>query len=66
MLTPGFIAAHSHRLEDLTDLAVQLLATYPLDPLAEEVILVQSNGIAQWLKKALASPTGLATMLDVT
>lgn len=66
MLTPGFIAAHSHRLEDLTDLAVQLLATYPLDPLAEEMILVQSNGIAQWLKQALASHTGIATMLDVT
>lgn len=66
MLTPGFIAAHSHRLEDLTDLTVQLLATYPLAPLEEEVILVQSNGIAQWLKQALASHTGIATMLEVT
>ncbi|GHG77391.1 RecBCD enzyme subunit RecC [Alishewanella longhuensis] len=66
MLTPGFIAAHSHRLEDLTDLAVQLLARYPLAPLEEEVILVQSNGIAQWLKQALASNTGIATMLEVT
>lgn len=66
MLTPGFIAAHSHRLEDLTDLTVQLLATYPLVPLEEEVILVQSNGIAQWLKQALASHTGIATMLEVT
>lgn len=66
MLTPGFIAAHSHRLEDLTDLTVQLLARYPLAPLEEEVILVQSNGIAQWLKQALASHTGIATMLEVT
>lgn len=66
MLTPGFIAAHSHRLEDLTDLAVQLLARYPLAPLEEEVILVQSNGIAQWLKQALASHTGIAAMLEVT
>lgn len=66
MLTPGFIAAHSHRLEDLTELTVQLLATYPLAPLEEDVILVQSNGIAQWLKQALASHTGIATMLEVT
>jgi len=66
MLTPGFIAAHSHRLEDLTDLAVQLLARYPLAPLEEEVVLVQSNGIAQWLKQAIASHTGIATMLEVS
>ena len=66
MLTPGFIAAHSHRLEDLTDLAVQLLARYPLAPLEEDVVLVQSNGIAQWLKQAIASHTGIATMLEVT
>ncbi|MCC5879268.1 MAG: exodeoxyribonuclease V subunit gamma [Idiomarina sp.] len=65
-LTPGFIAAHSHRLEDLTDITVNLLARYPLEPLAEEALLVQSNGIAQWLKIQLATHTGVATMLDVT
>lgn len=66
MLTPGFIAAHSHRLEDLTDLTVRLLAQYPLAPFEEEVILVQSNGIAQWLKQAIAQHSGIATMLEVT
>lgn len=66
MLTPGFIAAHSHRLEDLTDLTVRLLAQYPLAPFEEEVILVQSNGIAQWLKQAIAEHSGIATMLEVT
>ncbi|RUO34694.1 exodeoxyribonuclease V subunit gamma [Aliidiomarina soli] len=65
-LTPGFIAAHSHRLEDLTEVAVKLMAAYPLAPLQEEAILVQSNGIAQWLKTELATTTGIATMLDVT
>lgn len=65
-LTPGFIAAHSHRLEDLTEVAVNLMARYPLAPLQEDVLLVQSNGIAQWLKMQLASTTGIATMLDVT
>ena len=66
MLTPGFIVAHSHRLEDLTALTVELLDRYPLPPLEQEVLLVQSNGIAQWLKQALARQTGIATMLEVS
>ncbi|RUO25442.1 exodeoxyribonuclease V subunit gamma [Aliidiomarina minuta] len=65
-LTPGFIVAHSHRLEDLTDVAVQLSKNHPLAPLQEETILVQSNGIAQWLKTELARATGIATMLDIS
>lgn len=65
-LTPGFIVAHSHRLEDLTDVAVQLSKSHPLAPLQEESILVQSNGIAQWLKTELARTTGIATMLDIS
>lgn len=65
-LTPGFIVAHSHRLEDLTDVAVQLMHSHPLDPLQDETILVQSNGIAQWLKTELAQTTGIAAMLDVS
>ncbi|RAJ96497.1 exodeoxyribonuclease V subunit gamma [Aliidiomarina maris] len=66
MLTSGFIAAHSHRLEHLTDLAVNLMARYPQPPLAEDVLLVQSNGIAQWLKIQLAEHQGVAAMLRVT
>jgi exodeoxyribonuclease V gamma subunit len=65
-LTPGFIVAHSHRLEDLTDVAVQLMHSHPLAPLQQETILVQSNGIAQWLKTELARSTGIAAMLDVS
>ncbi len=29
-LTPGFIVAHSHRLQDLTDLVVSISKQYPL------------------------------------
>lgn len=65
-LTPGFIVAHSHRLEELTDLAVELTRNYPLAPLSTETLLVQSNGIAQWLKINLAQAAGIAAMLDVT
>ncbi|HET8815867.1 MAG TPA: exodeoxyribonuclease V subunit gamma, partial [Pseudidiomarina sp.] len=65
-LTPGFIVAHSHRLEELTDLVVRLTGMYPLPPLVNETLLVQSNGIAQWLKIHLAEAAGIAAMLDVT
>lgn len=65
-LTPGFVVAHSHRLEDLTDIAVKLMTTYPLAPFDDEVVLVQSNGIAQWLKTELARHTGVAAMLDIS
>ncbi|MFM8443910.1 MAG: exodeoxyribonuclease V subunit gamma, partial [Methylococcus sp.] len=47
---------------------------YPLGPLENEVILVQSNGIAQWLKLALAADPepgegggcGIAAALDIS
>lgn len=65
-LTPGFIVAHSHKMEALTDLVVKITGDYPLDPLETETILVQSNGIAQWLKLAMAEQNGIAAMLDVT
>jgi len=65
-LVPGLVVAHSHRLEDLTDVAVKFSASYPLPPLTDETVLVQSNGIAQWLKINMAQANGIAAMLDVT
>jgi exodeoxyribonuclease V gamma subunit len=47
---------HGNRQEDLRDLLVAWLQRSPLLPLENEVMLVQSNGIAQWLKLALARP----------
>ncbi|MGM0563876.1 MAG: exodeoxyribonuclease V subunit gamma [Pseudomonadota bacterium] len=51
----GLIALHSNRIEDLLKLAVDWQREHPLPPLAEEVFLVQSNGMAQWLKLKLAA-----------
>ncbi|XKE46154.1 exodeoxyribonuclease V subunit gamma [Halomonas organivorans] len=69
-LTPGFMVVHGNRLEALRDLAVEWLRGHPLGPLEDEVILVQSNGISQWLKLALAADppagAGIAAALDVT
>ena len=53
-LETGFCIIHGNRLEDLTDLLVQWVRNNPLQPLENEIFLVQSNGMAQWLKLALA------------
>jgi exodeoxyribonuclease V gamma subunit len=49
---------HGNRPETLRDLLVAWMRRYPLAPLEQEIILAQSNGIAQWLKLALAADPG--------
>ncbi|MDZ4297481.1 MAG: exodeoxyribonuclease V subunit gamma [Moraxellaceae bacterium] len=60
-LQPGFLVLHAHHLESLRDVLIHLLKQQPLGPLENEVVLVQSNGMAQWLKAAIAAgePAGL-------
>ena len=53
--TPRLILTHGNHPETMRDLLVSWMKRYPLPPLENEVILVQSNGIAQWLKLALAA-----------
>ena len=70
-LQPGFMVIHGNRLEALRGLAVEWMRLHPLGPLENETILVQSNGISQWLKLALAEDetnggAGIAAALDVT
>ncbi|MFC2992408.1 exodeoxyribonuclease V subunit gamma [Halomonas tibetensis] len=70
-LEPGFMVIHGNRLEALRGLAVAWMRRHPLGPLENETILVQSNGISQWLKLALAEDevnggAGIAAALDVT
>ena len=69
MLQPGFVVIHSNKLETLRELLVQWLAKHPVSVLGTEEILVQSNGIAQWLKMALAETAnnhpGIAAGLQV-
>lgn len=70
-LTPGFMVIHGNRLEDLRGVAVEWMKRHPLAPLENEVILVQSNGIGQWMKLALAADerndgSGIAAALDIT
>ena len=70
-LEPGFMVIHGNHLEALRGLAVEWMRRHPLGPLENETILVQSNGISQWLKLALAEDetnggAGIAAALDVT
>ncbi|WP_417347113.1 exodeoxyribonuclease V subunit gamma [Ferrimonas sp.] len=54
-LQPGLSIIHANQMEDLRDLLVQWVRHHPLAPLERELFLVQSNGMAQWLKLAFAS-----------
>ncbi|MEE4461264.1 exodeoxyribonuclease V subunit gamma [Azotobacter chroococcum] len=66
-LTPGLMVVHGNRLEELRELVVEWMRLHPLAPLENEVVLVQSNGIAQWLKLALAGQDscGIAAAIQV-
>ena len=72
-LNAGFMVVHGNRLDELRNLVVSWMRLYPLAPLENEIALVQSNGIAQWLKLALAEDTqdddlggcGIAAAIDV-
>lgn len=52
----GLVVLHGNQLETLRDIAIAWVAGNPLDPFDDEVVLVQSNGIAQWFKMGLARP----------
>ena len=55
----GLAVIHANQLEQLRALVVDWMRAHPLAPLENEVVLVQSNGISQWLKLALAQDDGL-------
>lgn len=57
-LPPGFMVVHGNHPEALRDLMVAWMARHPLAPLEDELVLVQSNGVAQWLKLSLAADPG--------
>ncbi|WP_435105275.1 exodeoxyribonuclease V subunit gamma [Arhodomonas sp. AD133] len=56
---PGFIVIHGNHMEDLRDVVVHRIAGDPLPPLTPETFLIQSHGMAQWLRLALADDDAL-------
>lgn len=61
----GLLILHGNRLELLQQAVFGWLARAPLGPLDEEVFLVQSNGMAEWLKRSLAQATGVCAATRV-
>ncbi|AYV20739.1 exodeoxyribonuclease V subunit gamma [Vibrio mediterranei] len=60
-----FTVYHSNQIDVLKSLLVQLIKIDPLDnPFEKEQILVQSPGMSQWLKMALAQEFGIAANID--
>ena len=57
-----FITYYSNQPEQQKETLLHLLEnTFPLDdPFSQEVILVQSPGMAQWLQMAIAQKRGVA------
>ncbi|MEG2030201.1 MAG: exodeoxyribonuclease V subunit gamma [Janthinobacterium sp.] len=58
-VTPGLLILHGNQLEQLRAAVFQWLRSHPLAPLETDIFLVQSNGVAEWLKIALAEEMGV-------
>ncbi|WP_317204916.1 exodeoxyribonuclease V subunit gamma [Janthinobacterium sp.] len=58
-VTPGLLILHGNQLETLRAAVFQWLRDNPLAPLESDIFLVQSNGVAEWLKIALAEEMGV-------
>lgn len=60
-----FTVYHSNKLETLKILLVHLIKSDPyVNPFEPEQILVQSPGMSQWLKMALADDLGIAANIE--
>ncbi|MES2298481.1 MAG: exodeoxyribonuclease V subunit gamma [Pseudomonadota bacterium] len=64
-LTPGLLILHGNQMEQLRAAVFGWLRQHPLGPLETETILVQSNGVAEWLKVALAEDAGVCAATRV-
>ncbi|RJG25875.1 exodeoxyribonuclease V subunit gamma [Massilia cavernae] len=64
-VTPGLLILHGNQLEQLRAAVFGWLRNNPLSPLEQETILVQSNGVAEWLKIALAEELGVCAATRV-
>ncbi len=61
---PGIAMVHSNRMEDLRKLLLDVVKGNPLPPFEKETVLLQSNGIRQWLKLGFAETDVLGISAD--
>ena len=64
-VTPGLIILHGNQMEQLRAAVFEWLRNNPLAPLEQDIFLVQSNGVAEWLKIALAEEMGVCAATRV-
>jgi exodeoxyribonuclease V gamma subunit len=64
-ITPGLLILHGNQMELLRTAMFDWLRAHPLGALEQETILVQSNGVAEWLKIALAEEMGVCAATRV-
>ena len=64
-LQPGLIALHGNRTETLAETVFSWLRAHPLKALEQEVVLVQSNGMAEWFKMGMAQALGVCAAARV-
>ncbi|MDI1292773.1 MAG: exodeoxyribonuclease V subunit gamma [Methylobacter sp.] len=66
-LDNGIAVIHSNQLEELRDVVEYWLKQHPLSPLENDVFLVQSNGMGQWLRQSLAqnNALGIAAAIEL-
>ncbi len=64
-ISTGLIALHGNRTEELAGTVLAWIARHPLEPLEPEIVLVQSNGVAEWFRMAMASRSGVCAAMKV-
>lgn len=64
-MSTGLVALHGNCTEILADTLMAWMRAHPLDPLETEVVLVQSNGTAEWFKMRMAEQLGVCAAAKV-
>lgn len=64
-IQPGLIVLHGNQLEQLGEAVLQWIQQNPLSVLEPEIMIVQSNGVAEWLKIAMARRQGVCASAKV-
>ena len=64
-MSTGLVALHGNCTETLADTMMAWMRAHPLDPLEPEIVLVQSNGTAEWFKMRMAEQLGVCAAAKV-
>ena len=64
-IAPGLVALHGNCTETLADTLMAWMQAHPLAPLEQEIVLVQSNGTAEWFKMRMAEQLGVSAAAKV-